>query len=57
MGQSRFPNYFERNLKVPQSTELAQAFGRIKVAENLREVAEVFQTDILKQCVQLYFVV
>ena len=45
---------FLRDLNDSQSTELANAFGRIKGADSPREVAEIFQTDILKQSVFLY---
>jgi len=40
-------------LKDSQSSELAHEFGRIKGMDAPKEVAEIFQTCILKQSVQL----
>ena len=44
-------------LNASQSTELAHEFSRIKGIEATKEIAEIFQTCILKQSVQLYSLV
>ena len=55
MGKPHFRVFLERNLKPSQSGELHQAFNRIKTTENLKVVAETFQTEILARYVLHFF--